>query len=55
MAMHPPSFVDVGKDARITMNLLKRDMTSNVARKIRHLKACANDRYLAQLLGWHGE
>ncbi|CAN7153577.1 ISAs1 family transposase [Caballeronia sp. LjRoot34] len=40
---------------RIVMNLLKRDTTSKVGLKIRRLKACANDRYLAQLLGWHGE
>jgi len=37
------------------MNLLNRDTTFEVGLKIRRLKACANDRYLAQLPGWHGE
>jgi hypothetical protein len=36
----------------IMMNLLKRDTTSEVGLKISRPKACANDHYLAQLLGW---
>jgi hypothetical protein len=39
----------------IVMKLLKRDTTSKVGLKIRRLKACANERYLAQVLGWCGE
>jgi predicted transposase YbfD/YdcC len=37
---------------RIAMNLLRQDKTSKVGLKNRRLKACASDRYLAQLLGW---
>ncbi|MGF6766207.1 putative transposase YbfD/YdcC [Paraburkholderia sp. GAS33] len=36
---------------RIVMNLLQLDTTTKVGLKNRRLKACANDRYLAQLLG----
>jgi predicted transposase YbfD/YdcC len=38
---------------RISMNLLRQDQTTKVGLKNRRLKACANDNYLAQLLGWH--
>ena len=37
---------------RIVMNLLRQDRNAKVGLKIRRLKACMNDRYLAQLLGW---
>jgi predicted transposase YbfD/YdcC len=37
---------------RIVMNLLRQDRQAKVGLKIRRLKACMNDRYLAQLLGW---
>jgi hypothetical protein len=37
---------------RIVMNLLRRDRSAKVGLKNRCLKACANDAYLAQLLGW---
>jgi predicted transposase YbfD/YdcC len=37
---------------RIVMNLLRQDRKAKVGLKIRRLKACMNDRYLAQLLGW---
>ena len=36
---------------RIVMNLLRQDCTTNVGLKNRRMLACANDRYLAQLLG----
>lgn len=37
---------------RISMNLLRQDRTSKVGLKTRRLKACANDNYLARILGW---
>ena len=37
---------------RIVMNLLRQDRKAKVGLKIRHLKACMNDHYLAQLPGW---
>ncbi|WP_217497456.1 hypothetical protein [Trinickia violacea] len=37
---------------RMTMNLLRQDRKAKVGLKIRRLKACMNDRYFAQLLGW---
>ena len=40
---------------RIVMDLPKRDRASKAALKIRDLKARANDRYIAQLLGWDHE
>jgi hypothetical protein len=36
---------------RIVMNPVKRDTKSKVGLKIRRMKACVNDRYLAQLVG----
>jgi predicted transposase YbfD/YdcC len=39
---------------RISMNLLRQDRTSKVGLKTRRLKACANDNYLARILGWPG-
>lgn len=38
---------------RIALNLLKRDTKAKARIKSRRLKACANDRYRAQLLGLH--
>lgn len=37
---------------RITLNLLRQDRSSKVGIKIRRMKACSSERYLAQLLGW---
>ncbi|MCX4159747.1 MULTISPECIES: ISAs1 family transposase [Paraburkholderia] len=37
---------------RITMNLLRQDRTAKGGLKIRRMLVCANDKYLAQLLGW---
>jgi predicted transposase YbfD/YdcC len=37
---------------RIVMNLLRQDRTTKAGLKIRRMLACANDQYLAQLLGW---
>jgi predicted transposase YbfD/YdcC len=37
---------------RIVLNLLRQDRKAKVGLKIRRLKACMNDCYLAQLLGW---
>ena len=37
---------------RIVMNLLRQDRTAKGGLKIRRMLACANDKYLAQLLGW---
>jgi predicted transposase YbfD/YdcC len=37
---------------RITMNLLRQDRTTKAGLKNRRMLACANERYLAQLLGW---
>lgn len=37
---------------RITMNLLRQDRTAKGGLKIRRMLAWANDKYLAQLLGW---
>jgi predicted transposase YbfD/YdcC len=37
---------------RIAMNLLKRDTKAKIGLKNRRLKACINDAYRAQLLGW---
>jgi predicted transposase YbfD/YdcC len=37
---------------RIVMNLLRQDRTTKAGLKNRRMLACANDRYLAQLLGW---
>ncbi|KVZ45622.1 hypothetical protein [Burkholderia ubonensis] len=37
---------------RITMNLLRRDMSTKAGIKIRRMKAAASDRYRAQILGW---
>jgi hypothetical protein len=37
---------------RIVMNLLRQDKAAKGGLKIRRMLACANDRYLAQLLGW---
>ena len=37
---------------RISMNLLKQDTSSKVGIKTRRLKACADEDYLARLLGF---
>ena len=37
---------------RIAMNLLKRDTQAKIGLKNRRLKACINDSYRAQILGW---
>lgn len=37
---------------RIALNLFKRDTKTKVGIRTRRLKACADDRYRAQLLGW---
>ena len=37
---------------RITLHLLRQDRSSKVGIKIRPMKACSSERYLAQLLGW---
>ncbi|MBB6591544.1 ISAs1 family transposase, partial [Ralstonia solanacearum] len=37
---------------RIVMNLLRRDRSTKVGLRNRRLKACADDGYRAQLLGW---
>jgi hypothetical protein len=37
---------------RIAMNLLRRDTKAKIGLKNRRLKACVNDAYRAQLLGW---
>ena len=51
--------VRVGKAAQnfailkcIVMNLLRRDRSTKVGLRNRRLKACADDGYRAQLLGW---
>ncbi|AIV73820.1 putative transposase (plasmid) [Burkholderia pseudomallei] len=36
----------------IAMNLLRRDRTVKAGLKNRRMIACANDQYLAQILGW---
>jgi hypothetical protein len=38
---------------RIVMNLLRQDRTSGAGLKNRRMLACANDLYLAHLLGWY--
>jgi predicted transposase YbfD/YdcC len=37
---------------RMTLNLLRQDRNSKVGIKIRRMKACSSERYLAQLLDW---
>ncbi|HTR07891.1 MAG TPA: hypothetical protein VMJ11_14830 [Paraburkholderia sp.] len=37
---------------RIVMNLLRPDKKAKGGLKIRRMLACADDRYLARLLGW---
>jgi predicted transposase YbfD/YdcC len=39
---------------RIVMNVLKRDAKTKVGLRVRRLKASADDRYRADILGWHG-
>jgi predicted transposase YbfD/YdcC len=38
--------------SRIALNLLKRDTKTKVGLKNRRLKACASDRYRAEVLAW---
>lgn len=37
---------------RIVMNLVRQDRTTKAGLKNHRMLACANDLYLAQLLGW---
>jgi hypothetical protein len=37
---------------RIVMNLLRQDRTTKAGLKNRRMLACANEAYLARLLGW---
>jgi predicted transposase YbfD/YdcC len=39
---------------RTTLNQLPQDCSTKAEQKIRRLKACTNDFYRAQILGWHG-